>query len=46
MKINKKLLEKFKATDSKILVVTKYHDTKDTLEIIDEIESNYPDILE
>jgi late competence protein required for DNA uptake (superfamily II DNA/RNA helicase) len=46
MKINKALLEKFKNTDSKILVVTKYLEKDVTFEVVNELEENYMDILE
>lgn len=46
MKINKKLLEQFKNTDSKILVVTKYLEKDDTFKVVEELEENYMDILE
>jgi len=46
MQINKKLLENFRGTDSKILAVTKYMEKEDTLEVINDLEENYIDILE
>jgi len=46
MKINTKILEKIKESDSKILVVTKYLNKDDTLETINFMEENYIEILE
>lgn len=46
MKINKDVLEKFKGSDSRILVVTKYLDKTQTDELIKDIEDEYVDILE
>ncbi len=46
MKLNKDVLEEFRNSDSKILVVTKYLDKDPTYEVIEELESDYPDILE
>ncbi len=43
--INISLFEEFKSSKSKILVVTKYWDKKDTHEIIKEVKKNYPEIL-
>lgn len=45
MKINTKLLEKIKNSDSKLLVVTKYFDKEKTQEIMDFFEKNYNGIL-
>jgi uncharacterized pyridoxal phosphate-containing UPF0001 family protein len=46
MKLNKKLLEKFRWTESRILAVTKYLENDDTYEVINQLEENYIDILE
>lgn len=46
MKLNKSLLEEFRKSDSKILAVTKYLDKDSTLEVIEQLETEYPDILE
>ncbi|MFK7779683.1 MAG: alanine racemase [Candidatus Gracilibacteria bacterium] len=46
MKLNNELLSQFKNTDSRILAVTKYLEKEDTLEVINELEENYMDILE
>lgn len=46
MKLNKKLLENFRNTGSKILAVTKYLDKDTTIKIVNELENDFPDILE
>jgi hypothetical protein len=46
MDLNKKLLEEFKKSESKILAVTKYLDKKDTDIIISYLEDNYDEIIE
>jgi hypothetical protein len=46
MELNKKLLEEFRNSESKLLAVTKYLEKKDTLEIVDKLEESYLDILE
>ena len=46
MKLNKDLLEQFRNSESKLLAVTKYLEKEDTLEVIDDLEQWYIDILE
>ena len=46
MKLNTQLLEKIRNSESRILVVTKYLDKKDTDEVVFFMEQNYFDILE
>lgn len=46
MKLNIDLLEEFRNSDSRLLAVTKYLDKNTTIELIDELETLYPDILE
>jgi len=46
MKINTKILEEIRNSDSKILAVTKYLNREDTLDVIEQLETEYPDILE
>ncbi|NCO31704.1 hypothetical protein GW891_02635 [bacterium] len=46
MKINTQILEKIKNSESRILVVTKYLDKKDTDEVVLFMEKNYFDIIE
>ena len=46
MELNKELLEEFRDSESKILAVTKYLEKSDTLDIIEQLEKNYSDILE
>ena len=46
MKLNKKLLEEFKNSESRLLAVTKYLNTEDTLDIITQLENEYPEILD
>jgi hypothetical protein len=46
MELNKELLEEFRNSGSKILAVTKYLNKDDTNKVIEELESEYPDILE
>lgn len=46
MKLNKDILEEIRNSDSKILVVTKYLDKNPTYEVLEWLESEYPDILE
>lgn len=46
MKLNQELLEKIKKSDSRLLAVTKYHDTETTIEITSYLEENYPEIIE
>ncbi|MDD2907660.1 MAG: alanine racemase [Candidatus Gracilibacteria bacterium] len=46
MKLNTQLLEKIRNSESRILVVTKYLDKKDTEEVVLFMEQNYFDILE
>lgn len=48
MKINKELLEKFRDinSNSKILAVTKYLETKDSIEVLKLLENEYSDIFE
>ncbi len=46
MELNKKLLEEFRWTKSKLLWVTKYFDKDATLEIINKLETDYMDIFE
>ncbi|MDP2090590.1 MAG: alanine racemase [Candidatus Gracilibacteria bacterium] len=46
MKLNKDILEEIRNSDSKILVVTKYLDKNPTYEVLEGLESEYPDILE
>jgi hypothetical protein len=46
MQINKKLLEEFRNSDSKILAVTKYLEKDDTDNVIKQLEEEYSDILE
>lgn len=46
MKINTEVLEKIKNSESRVLVVTKYLDKKDTDEVVVFMEQNYFDIIE
>ena len=46
MKLNKDLLEQFRNSESKLLAVTKYLEKDDTLELIDDLEQWYMNILE
>lgn len=46
MKLNKKLLEQLKKSESKLLAVTKYLDTEKTNDVINQLEENYIEILE
>ncbi len=46
MQLNKELLEEFRNSESKLLAVTKYLEKNDTMEVMDSLEENYPDILE
>ncbi|MDD3145421.1 MAG: alanine racemase [Candidatus Gracilibacteria bacterium] len=46
MKINTEVLEKIKNSESRVLVVTKYLDKKDTDEVVLFMEQNYFDIIE
>lgn len=46
MKLNKDLLEQFRNSESKLLAVTKYLEKEDTLDVIDDLEQWYIDILE
>jgi hypothetical protein len=46
MELNKKLLEKFHNSDSRLVAVTKYLEKDDTLEVISKLEEDYLDILE
>ena len=46
MELNKELLEKFKDSESRLVAVTKYLEKDDTLEVIENLEQDYLDILE
>ena len=46
MKINKKLLEEFRWTESRILAVTKYLEVNDTIDVMEQLEIEFPDVLE
>lgn len=46
MKLNKQLLEQFRWTESKILAVTKYLEKDDTTEVVEQLETEFSDILE
>ena len=46
MELNKELLEQFRNSESKLVAVTKYLETSDTLEVVSKLEEKYLDILE
>jgi hypothetical protein len=46
MELNKKLLEEFKNSESKLIAVTKYLNTDDTLSVINQLENEYIEILD
>lgn len=46
MRINEKLLKQFENSNSRILAVTKYLDSKDTLEVINYMEKNHELLIE
>jgi hypothetical protein len=46
MKLNKNIIEEFKNTDSKLLLVTKYLDENETNEIITQIDDSDLEVIE
>jgi len=46
MELNKELLEQFRNSESRLVAVTKYLETDDTMNVVSKLEEDYLDILE